>query len=327
MEMIKSRILINASLKPVQGSRFQPTGFPDLGAGEFRLHDGTSSLVVESPQSVTNHLEQHCLTADGRGFVDALTGLSIVHVKDKNGNYLTNSVLEGHRVASPYVIGGDKNRTEVGKEFDNLDSKSNPLADRSKIIETLFKYDVNSLLHGAWLSRIGEGRIKIPRAISTFIEADNVSTAVYGGVKKDHVTTSTKNVKKDTNVGSDENDPSKNEEKRDASSGMGSIPFARVEYTAEKITAYFNIDLAQLKNYGLGSDKTELLEKLALWKIKKFLESPFRPRTACDLMVGDDIEITPNNFEIPSSSDLDSSLRDLISKCGDSMIETSVVYK
>ncbi len=26
------RLLIEAELKPVQGSRFQPTGFPDLGA-------------------------------------------------------------------------------------------------------------------------------------------------------------------------------------------------------------------------------------------------------------------------------------------------------
>ena len=325
--MAKNRILINAKLKPIQGNRFQPTGFPDLGAGEFRLHDGTSSLVVESPQSVTNHLEQHCITADGRGFVDALSGLSIVHVTGKAGNYLTNSVLEGHRIASPYVIGGDKNRTEVGKEFDNLDRKSNPLADRSKIIDTLFKYDINSLLHGAWLSRVGEGRIKIPRAISTFIEADNVSTAVYGGVKRDHVTTSTKNVKKDNNVDSDQNDSDKSEEKMDASSGMGSIPFARVEYTAEKITAYFNIDLAQLQNYGLGSDKTELLKILSLWKIRKFLESPFRPRTACDLILDGDVEITPNNFEIPSSSELDSSLRVLIDKCSDSMVETSVVYK
>lgn len=323
-----NRILIKANLKPVQGTRFQPTEFPDLGAGEFQLHDETYSLIVDSPQAVTNHLEQHCLTADGRKFVDALKGLSMIHVEDKDGNYLTNSVLEGHRIASPYILGSSRNRTKVGEEFDSLDKKSNPLADRTKIIDKLFEYDVNSLLHGVWLSRVGEGRIKVPRAVSAFIEADNARSAVYGGVKKDHVTTSTKSSQKSVDgSGSESDSQGQSEERMDASSGIGSIPFARVEYTAERITAYFNIDLAQLRNYGLEYDKVDLLKTLALWKIRQFLESPFRPRTACDLMVDGDIEITPKSFELPSSSDLDSAMKHLIGKCGDSMADTSVVYK
>jgi CRISPR-associated protein Csb1 len=31
------RLLIEALLKPLQGSRFQPTGFPNLGAGRDAL--------------------------------------------------------------------------------------------------------------------------------------------------------------------------------------------------------------------------------------------------------------------------------------------------
>jgi CRISPR-associated protein Csb1 len=30
------RLLIEASLRPVQGVRFQPTGFPNLGAATYR---------------------------------------------------------------------------------------------------------------------------------------------------------------------------------------------------------------------------------------------------------------------------------------------------
>ena len=41
-----SRLLVEAPLKPVQGARFQPTGFPDLGAALFDTKDGTR-LVVE----------------------------------------------------------------------------------------------------------------------------------------------------------------------------------------------------------------------------------------------------------------------------------------
>lgn len=168
------RILIEASLKPIQGNRFQPTSFPDMGAAEYQLDNGTYSLIVDSPQAVVNHLEQHCLNSDGESFVDALRGLSIVHVKNNDGSYLTNTVREGHRLNSPYVLGGKKsNKTVVREEFDKLDTKSKPLADRSAIVNTIFKYDVNSLLHGVWLSLIGEGRIRFPRALSAFVEADN----------------------------------------------------------------------------------------------------------------------------------------------------------
>jgi len=41
------RLLIEVELRPVQGARFQPTGFPDLGAAVFDAPDGRR-LLVES---------------------------------------------------------------------------------------------------------------------------------------------------------------------------------------------------------------------------------------------------------------------------------------
>ena len=38
------RLLIEADLRPVQGDRFQPTGFPDLGAATYKRPDGTPML-------------------------------------------------------------------------------------------------------------------------------------------------------------------------------------------------------------------------------------------------------------------------------------------
>ena len=54
------RLLIEAKLQPVQGERFQPTGFPNLGAAIYKAPDGNDMILVESAQSVANRLEKVC---------------------------------------------------------------------------------------------------------------------------------------------------------------------------------------------------------------------------------------------------------------------------
>jgi CRISPR-associated protein Csb1 len=66
------RLLLEAKLKPVAGSRFQPTGFPDLGPAAYNLPDGTQMLLVESAQSMANRLEAVCWDAAADDLVDAL---------------------------------------------------------------------------------------------------------------------------------------------------------------------------------------------------------------------------------------------------------------
>ena len=51
------RLLFAIPLRPVQGHRFQPTGFPGLGAAQFQTKGGTS-LLVESAQSMANRLQR-----------------------------------------------------------------------------------------------------------------------------------------------------------------------------------------------------------------------------------------------------------------------------
>src|SRR5690606_28716380 len=65
--------------------------------------------------------------------------------------------------------------------------------------------------------------------------------------------------------------------------GYGNVPFHRTEWTAAKIVASFNIDLGQLRAYGLGDPGTRLLELIALWEIRTLLAGGIRLRTACDL--------------------------------------------
>ena len=44
-----TRLLFTVELKPLQGDRFQPTGFPSLGAATYQSRDG-QKLLVESAQ-------------------------------------------------------------------------------------------------------------------------------------------------------------------------------------------------------------------------------------------------------------------------------------
>lgn len=55
----ESRLLFSVELKPLQGDRFQPTGFPSLGAATYQTADGPK-LLVESAQSMANRLEATC---------------------------------------------------------------------------------------------------------------------------------------------------------------------------------------------------------------------------------------------------------------------------
>lgn len=285
------RLLFEADLVPVQGTRFQPTGFPDLGAAVYRLHNGTEMLLVESAQSMANRLEAVCWD-EGRGdLIPALRGLPYVLVT-QGDKVLTNSLLEAHRLNSPYILeGGDK--TFFNRLQDELGAMETGPVDIKLLVKTLMKYDVNALLHGVFLAKkeLAGGRLRLPRSLAGFIEASHVGVAATGGVKMDRV------------------DPT-----GDTKAGFGHVPFHRDEYTADRITAYFNLDLAQIRAFGLGEAAERLLIGLALFKIGKFLSEGLRLRTACDLEpVDDGVRVTrPAGFSLPDMNRLTEGLPELI---------------
>lgn len=167
--------------------------------------------------------------------------------------------------------------------------------DRQKLAEMVLKYDVGALLHGLFLAKqdLAGGRLRIERVISAFIEADDVRVAASGGVKNDQVNPS-----------------------GDTSKGFGNVPFARDEYTARKIMAYFNIDLAQIRGYRLGPEVSRMLVLVALFKIRALLDGGLRLRTACDLeLVGTPNVKRPEGFILPSYSDIVAALPSAISAC------------
>ncbi len=302
----ENRLLFSVPLKPIQGDRFQPTGFPSLGAAEYQTPNGRK-LLVESPQSMANRLEITCWDTTKNGPVASLNGISHVSVT-RGGKFLTDSMLEAHRINSPYLLSGkDKVFNErLKSELGGLEA--GPI-DRKRLAEVLFKLDVGSLIHGVFLAKpdLAGGRLRIARSLSAFIEATGVNVAASGGVKNDHVNPS-----------------------GDTKSGFGNVPFSREEYVAETIVCHVNVDLAQMRGYGLDVKATELLIWLALYRLRKLLDGDLRLRTACDLEPIDPeaIEATrPVGYRLPSLADLELSVTSAISKCAGMMEHTTVTFE
>jgi CRISPR-associated protein Csb1 len=290
----ESRLLMEADLKPLQGERFQSTGFADLGPARYQLPDGTEMLLVESAQSMANRLETACWDEAVDDLVPPLAGLPYVRVRN-GGGMLTNSILEAHRLNSPYILEG-KDKSVFDLLRDQL-SAADAAVSLPKLATVVLRYDPNALVHGLFLAKkeLAGGRLRLPRALSAFIEARNVRAAESGGVKNDRVNPS-----------------------GDTKSGFGNVPFHRTEFTAERLTAYFNLDLALFRGYRLDADATALLIALSLYKVRRLLSGPLRLRTACDLELNGDVRVSrPAGFALPSVQDLEALLRACIQKCQD----------
>ncbi|HOA73702.1 MAG TPA: type I-U CRISPR-associated RAMP protein Csb1/Cas7u [Phycisphaerae bacterium] len=295
------RLLLEAELAPLQGNRFQPTGFADLGPARYKLPDNTDMLLVESPQSVANRMELACWDPAAEDLIAGLRGLPYIKITDANNNHLTNSILEAHRINSEYImkdtrrlLSSSEKRQLAEKPFSEefaaeIGYQKDGRVDWKKFYAGLFKYDPNSLIHGCFLEEIG-GRLRATRVLSGFIEASDVQVAESGGVKNNIVQPELKE-------------------------GAGNVLFHRTEFVARQIKAYFNLDLALLRGYGLGhtaptrdgvpsewSDPEKLLIALSLLKIRLFLSTGLRLRTACDLEVKGELNVTrPSGLHIPEA--------------------------
>jgi len=309
------RLLFEIPLRPVQGQRFQPTGFPGLGAATFQTKDG-ACLLVESAQSMANRLELTIWDEAAQDVKAGLKGISHVKVVKKDGEFLTDSILESHRLNSPYVLNAKKGGALF---FDLLGNRLNAFEtgaiNRKELAKTLLDLDIGCLIHGLFLSAninkktLAGGRLRVARALSAFVEADGVKVAASGGVKNDHVNPS-----------------------GDTKAGFVNVPFARDEFTAERITLYVNLDLAQIRGYGLGDDVEYLLVLMALYKLRALVDGGLRLRTACDLQV-DPSGKEPftakslTSFSLPDLDMLKLDLKEAITCCNERMAGSVVTYE
>lgn len=301
-----TRLLFTVPLKPVQGDRFQPTGFPSLGAATYQTSDGPK-LLVESVQSMANRLETVCWDPTKNAPIPPLEGVSHVTVLRK-GEFLTDSMLEAHRLNSPYIIENKDDSSFLDKLKKDVGALEEGPIDRKLLAHVLLRYDIGSLIHGVFLAKkdLAGGRLRVARALSAFIEATGARVAASGGVKNDHVNPS--GVTKD---------------------GFGNVPFARDEFTAERIDLHVNLDLAQIRGYGLGGSAENLLTVMALHRLRRLLDGNLRLRTSCDLEVFGDgavVASRPIGFALPSLPELESILPGLIAEHRETMRHETVKF-
>lgn len=301
------RLLFTVELAPLQGDRFQPTGFPSLGAATYQTRTGPK-LLVESAQSMANRLETTCWNAATNTPIDCVSGISHVTVTRK-GAFLTDTMLEAHRLNSPYLL---ESKADTSF-FERLQSDLNALVegpiDRKLLAKVLLKYDAGSLLHGVFLAKkeLAGGRLRVARALSAFVEASGVRVAASGGVKNDHVNPSGVTAE-----------------------GFGNVPFARDEFTADQISCHVNLDLSQIRGFGLGAKVERLLVILALHRVRRLLDGDLRLRTACDLEPKDRQAIRatrPSGFVMPDLASLETALPGAIEECRDLMTHTTFAFE
>lgn len=252
--MPANRLTIQAPLRPILGDLFQPTAFPEVGPAEFTSPSGTLSLLVESRQSMANRLEEVIWDNVKEDLIKPLRGMPYVRLK-KPRQPLLSSITEAHRIASPYLLPHLKDQLIQELDWD----QKRRLAPH-EMAPVLLRRDPNSLVHGVYFATLKPGNLRIPRLLSAFIEARDVSPALSGGVKLDHL-----------------------DSQAPATEGKGHIPYGRREYVSQQITAAFSLDLIQLERYGLSPTASSFLRNLALYKIRLFLSRGLRLRTACDL--------------------------------------------
>ena len=299
------------------GDRFQPAGFPEIGHVIYKAprKGGTIEQVciVDSAASMANHLESVCQRgAHDLDLVEELDGLPYLRCVTNRADgaeptpeheVVVTSLTEGHRIASSYFLDGYPmvgDTKAPGKFDEDLISKFGIVLPKGKkahppasqwwnVFRTIFALDPNSLVHGVLFP---QWQIKIPRSLTAHLEAFGAGRVDRSGVKFDRLGKTT----------------------------SGQPIFAVDDATAESIRATFVLDVSLIRSFGrkkgdeqLGiSDKQqELLVALALWKVQKLLESPFRYRSGCHLRraalesEGGDIEFAVNIEEAIKSADFD----------------------
>jgi CRISPR-associated protein Csb1 len=302
-------LVLYAFFEPVAGlDRFQPAGFPEVGHVIYKAPRSNGAVenvcIVDSAASMANHLEALCMRgAHDYELVDDLQGMPYLRcvtgdledgkLPAGKREVVVTSLTEGHRIASTYFLAGivldrdgapaksaespkgkkGKGKTKESRTFEEQlirefgialpgSSRAHPPADKWwNVFQTIFRYDPNALVHGVLFP---QWQIKIPRVLTAHLEAFGASRVDRSGVKFDRLGKTT----------------------------SGQPIFAVDDATAREIRATFILDTALVRSFGrtngedtlgLTQQQKEFLVALALWKIQRLCETPFRFRSGCYL--------------------------------------------
>jgi CRISPR-associated protein Csb1 len=287
------RLIVKAQFESLLPT-VQPAGFKDVGAGTFKNpKTGGLSVVVHSPQATANSLEAVTWDSVSNGLTSALKGLPYVEIIDHDGIYRASTHTLPHRLASGYLL-----KHKDSKEFSQqLQADFKSLGEAA----TVFKYCPNSLVHGVFFSHLGDGRVKMARALSASVTAHGCERVNVGGASHDPIVSSGTQLDLKSFEGSGSN--------KGSALGIGNLPYYQEAFVASLIEGIFIIDLAQIQSLGLPEKASELLKTLAEYKVAKLLLRPWRIRSGCDL------ELLEISVKLREVSVLEAELSTLIKAC------------
>ena len=277
----QDRVLISAELHLANGSFFQPTGFPDIGACVYTDGAGQRRCLVESEQSMANRLEAVCMEAPGVWREPLAGHLPVIRVQNKKNRLLATNLTEAHRVASSYVLEGTVKETTLQEKIEKhlgLTGGTWPQDGREKLTQTVFALDPGAILHGFQFMQWEAVGLRASRLLHARLEATLAEDGEvhYGLVKVDGIQPGLSSAPK---------------------SNKGQSIASKVRYVPRSIQATFEIDVLALRERSLvPASDTEaadvdsgnraarrFLLALALWKIHGFLTN----RPAFDARTGD----------------------------------------
>lgn len=339
-------LVLFAFFEPVAGlDRFQPAGFPEVGHVIYKAPrkcgDVENVCIVDSAASMANHLEALCMRgAHDYELVEDLQGMPYLRcvtgdpedgkLPDEKREVVVTSLTEGHRIASTYFLAGrtldgdgspagavgsgkakkGKANSNASRKFEDKlveefgivlpgSPKAHPPADKWwNVFKTIFRYDPNALVHGVLFP---QWQIKIPRVLTAHLEAFGASRVDRSGVKFDRLGKTT----------------------------SGQPIFAVDDATAREIRATFILDTALVRSFGrtngegtlgLTQQQKEFLVALALWKIQRLHEMPFRFRSGCHLKCA---RLTDENGQEVT---IDVNIRDAIKAAGFQKPEVTDIF-
>lgn len=238
---------LSLSLTPVGSGVFSAATYPNKGADSFISPNSDEGriVMVESPQSVANILENQLWDAGTHTPVDAISSLPYIEMVDsETGSYALSSRDTPHRVASGHFVqalGGQKKAQAL-------------LADvPPRVLAAAL--DPVSLLFGFWFSQWVKGETsqdsRLARSVIGRIAARNAEQVHRGGVQFD------------TNFADASGDD------KASSIGTGMIPFSDTNadlFVARTVTFHLDLRASRLRDMAtipvIGQQVAELSEAL-----------------------------------------------------------------
>jgi CRISPR-associated protein Csb1 len=269
----------NLSLRSVLPT-FVPAGFADVGPGTVRdASTGKTLVIVDSVQSIANHLEATIVTQPGQVIagLEEMPFLRLTITDPQGRTRVTSSLELPHRLASGWFC-----------RAADLKSFQQELARRIQhdgIAAASFYYCPNSLLHGVFYSQLAglvdPNVAKTPRLLTAEVVARGAQSVSDGGVAKDPLSVNGQEFDLESAFPKRDKDKELSSENPASRVGLGYILFRHQAFIAEEIELAVYLAQARIDRLPLPEPAREVIALLARLKLARLLAEPLDLRAHC----------------------------------------------